>query len=169
MILRRIWNWIRINYSGGSIIVTYEIDKISNWEHIRQNFKSEAIKRKDDLDIFIGVEEDLIVIARENPSIFRDPNGTIYLNGELTNGSQYYNLQIDISIGNFFHYFTMIWRGGVFIFTLLFLLSLPVTYDQAIPMLIILLVINSICWLITFYLKTQANSLKKNIVDVIGR
>jgi hypothetical protein len=166
-------NWIKLNYFKGqfSFVTFHEVDV--SWEVISRNFqaKMESLNSENS-EMLIGVGEESITVNNQNLSGLRYPNQFLYSSSEIALQGRSLTIATNIWISDFFSIFFPIWKVLVFASTVIWL-SIFVFHlirghfePSALIFTSILLVFNSVCWLSTFFMKSEALSVERRILNI---
>lgn len=171
MSISKIWNWIKLNYLSGAIVVCYEYYPIM-WQTIMETFTDLAIQFSDNPSYYIAVTDELIEIERKSSSGLKYPAETLTTNAIIRPYKSSIHIDINIDLGEYFYYFIIIWKGAVLSFTLVFVASLIGILGRCDITTIsvgtlILLVFNGICWLQTYLMKLEARKMFNFILKMI--
>lgn len=151
--------------------MTYHSVNVS-WEVVSQNFQTvkESLDANDS-NMFIGVGKELITVNNQNEIGFGYKSRFICTCSNVTMSDRSLTIATDIWANDDVNIFP-IWKGFVFVFTGIALSAFTVElirgrFDPAsLLFLFILLVFNSVCWISTFFMKSEVRSIERRILKI---
>lgn len=168
---RKIFQWIRDNYFSAQFALNYEFTTTNSWERIQDNFRAAQVSSTHQQFLF-GIGTASISISHEQPPIGYRGSYT-YTFSEITMQNGRVCIFISASGDNYFELLIRVWKGIVFIITIVVLLSSIISLFQHsfkpdfLIGYLVLLIFNAICWITTCHLKSESKSMFLTLYNIV--
>lgn len=168
-------NWIKLNYFVGDfyVVTCHEVDL--SWEIVTSRFQAKMkMMNEKRSDVLVGIGENSITVNNQNFTGLKYPNQFVFTSSEITLNGRNLTIATNVWLSDFNSVFFPVWKVIVFGITVvvlsIFLFHLKdVSPDPSnILGVFVLLVFNSVCWLSTLFLKTEARSMENRILKIVN-